>query len=326
MKKRVGIPRALLYYDYYPVWKTFFEELGAETVLSDKTNKKIMNDGITYCINEACLPVKVFHGHIVNLKSRVDYLFIPRIRSVAKREYICPKFTGLPDMIRSSVPDLPPIIDTEVNLHKNSEHLKEAFIKTGLYITDDMKRIKNAYIKAMIENEKYKARLQNGNMPTQLLENYNVPKTKGLKIGVLGHIYNLYDHFVNNDLFKKLYESDAQIITPDMLTEEIIDINAQKLHKKVFWSFARKIMGATLHFAEQHNVDGIIYIMSFGCGIDSFIAELCERKLRRETNIPFYLLVVDEHSGEAGLNTRIEAFMDLLKWRKTNDSNLSTHG
>ena len=83
---KVGIPRALFYYQYYPLWKTFFEELGAEIVLSDRTTKSIMDEGSKTCVDEACLPIKIFHGHVMNIKDKVDYLFIPRFTSVSRNE------------------------------------------------------------------------------------------------------------------------------------------------------------------------------------------------------------------------------------------------
>ncbi len=326
MKIKIGIPRALLYYDYFPLWETFFNELGAQTILSIKTNASIINNGITYCINEACLPVKVFHGHVVYLRDKVDFIFIPRIRSVARSEYICPKFTGLPDMIKSSIPDLPTIIDTEINLHKDTSQLKSAFVEIGSHLTNDKKVIKEAFQKAISKHHKYNEKLENGLLPIEVLESYKKPATKGLKIAIMGHAYNLYDTFVNNGLFNRLFDNEVQIVTPEMLDTTTVDNQAEKLNKKMFWSFAKKIMGSTLHFIEEKNIDGVIYIMSFGCGIDSFIADLCERRLRRETNIPFYLLILDEHSGEAGIATRIEAFLDMLNWRRKNGNHISTHG
>ncbi len=321
----MGIPRALLYYEYYPLWKTFFEELGAEVVLSAKTNKKIIESGLTYCVNEACLPVKIFHGAVSDLIGKVDCVFLPRIISVAKREYICPKFSGLPDMIRSSLPNLPPVIDTEINLRLSDKTLKEAFIYTGKFITDNIAKIIKAYHKALRAHGDFVAKTQKGVLPAQIFDGYRPPRPKGLKIAVVGHIYNLFDSYANNNLFKRLYQNDISVITPETLQTKIIDESADKLNKKLFWSFARKIMGAVIHFTQTKDIDGVMYIMSFGCGIDSFIADLCERKLKR-ANIPFYLLVIDEHSGEAGLDTRIEAFVDMLKRRKTNDSDLSAHG
>lgn len=326
MKIKIGIPRALLYYDYLPLWQTFFEGLEAQTIISTQTNEAIVNKGLAYCINEACLPIKVFHGHVAYLSDKVDYLFIPRIRSIAKREYICPKFTGLPDMIRSSIPKLPKIIDTEINLHKDIFQLKEAFIDMGSFICKDKKKITTAFNNAVSEHYKFREKTESGKLPIEVLDNYSRQNTNGLKIAVIGHSYNLYDNYINNDLFKKLYQNDVQIITPEMLSTIMVDNQAQRLHKKMFWSFARKIMGSTLHFIEEKNIDGVIYIMSFGCGIDSFIADLCERRLRKEAAIPFYLLILDEHSGQAGLTTRIEAFIDMLNWRKKNENNISTHG
>jgi predicted nucleotide-binding protein (sugar kinase/HSP70/actin superfamily) len=324
--KKIGIPRALLYYDYYPIWRTFFEGLGAEIVLSDKTNNKILNDGVKYCIAEACLPIKVFHGHVINLIGKADCLFVPRIRSVAKSEYICPKFTGLPDMVRSSVPGLPPLIDCEINLHKSHAKLKEVFFEAGSYFCHDKSKIAAAADRAMLEGEIYRKEVESGKLPTEILENQRYPDSNGLRIAVVGHIYNLYDDYINRGLLNKLKEQGVKIFTPELIAGNIVDGNACKLDKKVFWSFARRLMGSAMHFAQEKNIDGMIYLMSFGCGIDSFVAELCERRLRRQTDIPFYLMVLDEHSGEAGINTRLEAFIDMLKWRKRNDCHLSAHG
>jgi predicted nucleotide-binding protein (sugar kinase/HSP70/actin superfamily) len=124
---------------------------------------------------------------------------------------------------------------------------------------------------------------------------------------------------------KKLLQEKVKITTPEMISQEIIDKKAEQMPKKLFWSFARKLMGAAIYFTEKKNVDGVIYLMSFGCGIDSFIAELCERRLRK-SGIPFCLLVLDEHSGQAGVNTRIEAFLDMLRWRRDDESYFSPYG
>jgi predicted nucleotide-binding protein (sugar kinase/HSP70/actin superfamily) len=77
MAIKIGIPRSLFYYRLFPLWESFFEELGAELVVSDITSRKILDDGVKSCVDEACLPVKLFHGHVINIKDKVDYLFIP---------------------------------------------------------------------------------------------------------------------------------------------------------------------------------------------------------------------------------------------------------
>lgn len=104
---KVGIPRGLFYYYFFPLWCDFFHNLGAEVVLSQPTNKKILNRGVSLAVDEACLPVKLFYGHVVDLADKVDYLFLPRLVSTAQKEYICPKFMGLPDMIKAADIKLP---------------------------------------------------------------------------------------------------------------------------------------------------------------------------------------------------------------------------
>ena len=106
---KVGIPRALFYYQYYPMWQAFFEELGAETVVSSPTNKDIFTSGNSRAVAETCLPVKVFFGHVISLVDKCDYMFIPAIRSMGKKAYNCSKFLGLPDMTRALIPECPPI-------------------------------------------------------------------------------------------------------------------------------------------------------------------------------------------------------------------------
>ena len=78
-KKTVGIPRSLLYYKYLPLWKTFFEELNFEVLISEKTNTQIVEKGGRYAIDEICIPLKLYYGHVLDLmEKKVDYIFIPR--------------------------------------------------------------------------------------------------------------------------------------------------------------------------------------------------------------------------------------------------------
>ncbi|MBA7630364.1 hypothetical protein ES703_37886 [subsurface metagenome] len=82
MAIRVGIPRALLYYRFYPLWKTFFTELGAEVIVSEPTTQEIFRKGLKKFIGDTCLPMKLVFGHVITLADKVDYLFIPRLVSI----------------------------------------------------------------------------------------------------------------------------------------------------------------------------------------------------------------------------------------------------
>ncbi|PNT94034.1 acyl-CoA dehydratase activase-related protein [Clostridium thermosuccinogenes] len=332
MSKKVGIPRALFYYQYIPLWRTFFEELGAEIVVSDYTSKRILDDGVKSCVDEACLPIKLFHGHVLNLKDRVDYLFIPRFTSVSKNEYICPKFGGLPDMVRHTFKGLPEIIDTEINLRKSAKNALEAALDIGSRFTGSRMAIKRAFHKAQKDYLRFRHMLKEGKLPEDFCgreKQRPLVRQAGnrmLNIAVIGHVYNLYDSYINMELLDKLRNNGVNIITIDMIDEEIINEKCSTLPKRMFWNFGRKAIGSVMHILDRDDIDGVIYLMSFGCGIDSFICDLAERKVRRESNIPFIVLTIDEHSGEAGMNTRIEAFLDMIRWRHKDENNISAYG
>ncbi|NLY17653.1 MAG: hypothetical protein GX045_01570 [Clostridiaceae bacterium] len=97
----------MLYYYYFPLWKTLFEELGAQVVVSDISTREIIDEGVKEAVPEICVPIKIYIGHILNLLSKdVDYVFVPRFTSIRKGEFFCPKFMGLPDMIKHSLPQV----------------------------------------------------------------------------------------------------------------------------------------------------------------------------------------------------------------------------
>ena len=93
---KIGIPKALLFYYYYPLWKVFFEELGFEVIISQNTTKELIDKGIKVSVPEICVPIKIFNGHVLELlDSNVDYIFIPRMMNIRKGEFFCPRITCL---------------------------------------------------------------------------------------------------------------------------------------------------------------------------------------------------------------------------------------
>ena len=330
MSKKVGIPRALFFYNYFPLWNTFFEELGAEVVVSGNTTKKIIDDGSKTCVDEACLPIKVFYGHVIELRDKVDFLLIPRFTSVSKGEFICPKFGGLPDMIRNTITGLPEIIDVDVDFWKNESNALISAFEVGGYFTNERRKIRKAYRKAIESFIEYRNEVKNGVLPDDILNKKLrlIKKTDEprLNIAVIGHSYNVYDSYVNMDMVNKLKNNGINILTIDMVNSKVVKEKAKTLSKKMFWNYGTRAIGSTMHFLDRKDIDGIIYLMSFGCGIDSFVSDLIERRVRRKKELPFIVLTIDEHSGEAGMDTRIEAFIDMIRWRKKGENNISAHG
>lgn len=292
---KVGIPKGLLNYKYSIFLEKFFSELGADIITSPNTNKQILDKGVQHCVNEACLPIKIFHGHVAAIKDECDLIVIPRIMQLSEHEFICPKFCGLPEMIVNSVPNMPKV--TMAPIYATSkEKLYKWIISTGSMITNNKKKIKKAYYEALNEQNKFQIGI----------------KSEGYKINValIGHPYNIYDNFINMNLVKKLGKLGVGIITEEFIDEDSIANKTKDLFKRPFWTFARSAYGASTYLVENKKVDGIVYISSFACGIDSVVIDLIKDKIK---DFPFLVLKVDEHTGESGFDTRIEAFVDMLE-------------
>lgn len=316
MSVRVGIPRALLYYNFYPFWKTFLTELGAEVIVSSPTNRQILSDGVKYAVDEVCLPVKIFFGHVISLKDKVDYLFIPRIASIEKKFFICAKFWGLPDVIRNSLEDIPPLLTTDIDLNRKS--LFHSMWQLGRRLRANFFKIHTAYRKARGIQEKFLQSRQQIRSPAEFLalleeEKVKVNWANNYKIGLIGHPYNIYDDYLNIDIAARLEEMGASIVTPEMLSLTLLYEETKRLSRKNYWTYGKDMLGAA-HYLARGKVDGLIFLVSFNCGPDSLLTELAVRKI--ENKIPILLLIFDEERAEAGMMTRIESFMEIVKKRK----------
>lgn len=305
---RVGIPRGLLYDRYHPFFIRFFSELGAEPVISPPTSRAILDAGVQCCVDEACLPVKIFHGHVRYLKDKCDILFIPRIMQLRKGEYICPKFCGLAEMVTNSMPDLPWVLSYPIYA-TSMKNLRRWAQETALPVTGDRKRIFAALNAAMREQARHKTGYDDKGYP--------------IKVALAGHPYNLYDKFINMNIKEKLNRLGVGVITEEYVSDEDAAQEVKALFKKPFWTFARKTYGSVAALAARRLVQGVVYISSFACGIDSVIIELVRDRIG---DFPMLVLKIDEHTGEAGVDTRIEAFADMLERRLGHEGHRSASG
>ena len=315
---KIGYPRALLYYKYFPLWERFFHQLGAEVVLSSPTSKAILNEGTLAADNELCLPVKVFYGHLLELRDKVDAIFIPRIVSVEKSAYTCPKFLGLPDMARAMETHIPEIWDPIIDLRAGWRKYLSSVISLGRKLSESSLKILLAYRKGVKALSSYRKLMLDGQTPIELLEKKSVAKSASnkLKIGLAGHPYNIYDRYISMNLVKRLRNMGVEVRTSEMLPNNLIEEQASKLPKELFWTYEKEVLGTVFHWTETGSVDGIIYVLSFACGPDSLVQVLLEHELKKYPQVPMMPLVIDEHSGEAGLITRVEAFIDMLQRKK----------
>jgi predicted nucleotide-binding protein (sugar kinase/HSP70/actin superfamily) len=315
-----------LYYSYFPLWRAFFTELGVEVVVSPKTNRTIIDAGLRSALDETCLPVKLFFGHVLELAGSVDYLFVPRLISVEPGAYICPKFMGLPDMLRARIPDLPPLIDVAVDFSRGNRNWDDILESVGRLLVRDRRLIRQACRSARTAQDLFQEQLERGRPLPDALAGTTVapgagvipptPVSGRLNIALLGHAYNIYDDYISMNLTQRLRELGAQVSTADLVPQTIIDEQADALPKKMFWTLGKKMIGAAFAFRDSRQFDGMIYLSSFGCGPESLVGELLVRWAKRCSDTPFMLLTIDEHTGTAGLITRLEAFTDMLLRRK----------
>ncbi len=323
--KRVGIPRALIYYKFAKMWEKFFNELGAEIIISPLTNKKIKSDSTRLAPNEDCYSTKLFFGHTMAIKDQVDYLFIPRFGSENKDSVGCPKFIGLAEVLRSMFPDLPPIIMPHYNMAKGRDGKLSFFIKAykvGLYFTKNPFKIIKAFKLALREHKQYKLELiideesllkweqsvLSLNDPPIIEENERM-----LKIALVGHSYVINDPFASLNIRKILQNHGVDLITSEQMPRNLIERQIDKLNFALYFDYEKEILGTIMHFIESKTIDGIIHIMVFSCGPDSIAGEMASQFSKRDSKIPLLQLVFDELTAEAGLRTRIEAFIDMLR-------------
>lgn len=336
---RIGIPRALLYYQYYPMWKTFFEELGASVQVSSPTTRATLAMGSERLVAETCLPVKVFCGHVLQLAGQVDRVFVPAVRSLEPKVLSCSKFLGLPDLVRAVLPEAPSLLDPEIDLDRRSSEDKDwlpptsseislrvrwtfyqTIYRVGSHFTRDPRRVKEAAGRAWQAHQDYLFLMQTGLTPPEAIAWWegdgDSPREEDEHVlALIGHPYNLYDAYITHNLVTKLRELGVSIVTSEMISPEELRQGILDLTGQPYWTYEDEVVGAAGHYLRDERVDGLIAVGSFGCGPDSTLLDVV-RRAAREARRPFMNLVIDEHTGEAGLITRLEAFVDMITLRK----------
>lgn len=319
-KGRLGIPRALMFYRYFPFWRTFFERLGWRVMVSDGARQK---EKIIY-FEDSCLPMKLLVTHAMQLKEKVDHLFIPRLVSIHRTYIMCPKFRGAPDIVRLATGGNVSIVDETIDLRKGGISLLQTFLKIGEKLGATRQESKKAFREAENSFSKFQKDWMDriNRLPTRQLFEMDIPTPSAgrkapLRVAFIGHPYNLFDININKDLLTLTKSLGMEIITSDFLSEKEIDREVSDLSKEIYWSSGREIVGSLFHFLSS-GVDGVVFLTSFKCGIDALLQEFIKRRLkvRGGSSIPLLVLSFDEHTGREGLTTRLEAFQDVMEQRK----------
>ncbi|ACM60565.1 putative nucleotide-binding protein (sugar kinase/HSP70/actin superfamily) [Caldicellulosiruptor bescii] len=291
---KVGVPNSFCYAGMENFFIRVIPEVleDSQIIFSGKTTKEMVEYGLKNSCDELCIPAKIFIGHVEYLirKKNVDVLFLPRLVSLLPGTYSCPKIIGIPDIIKTSYCGVGLIVP-EINLRKKRKIMSEKSMKNEHLFDFPMAKI---------------------------------AKTKNIL--VLAHSYVIFDEFLNKGILETIKNAGYNPIYPAYYRFSSFYISSD-LPKEFFWSSARDIYNYFEWAVNNTQIDGTVYLMTFGCGIDSFLQELIMRKCNK-VGLPYLCITVDEHGADVGILTRIEAYLDMIEWRRKSDekNNISTYG
>ncbi|MEZ4671739.1 MAG: acyl-CoA dehydratase activase-related protein [Anaerolineae bacterium] len=301
---KIGFPRALLYHKYGPMWMHFFRALHCQILTSPNTNRAILDQGLQYSIDENCLAVKIFLGHVQYLIGKVDYIFVPSFNCLHENEEICVKLSALGDIVRNTFKNVQ-LLDYIVDQSKHQDELS-GLTEIGRKLGYNPSQTRQAYDEAVSVLAEHKQ----AELEKQLVLLTQEPDAK-CRILVVAHSYVMHDAILGKLITRFLEEMGTEVIIADVVDEQLARTLSTRLSSDCHWTYSKSLMGGIEFYRNQ--VDGIVFLMAFPCGPDALIATLCQHMIQ---DLPLCVLNMDELQGDAGLKTRLESFVDILLLRK----------
>jgi predicted CoA-substrate-specific enzyme activase len=302
---KIGIPYVFVFSDYLPYWATFLGRLRFDVQVSPQPNRQIVDLGIESALSEACFPVKVAIGHIRHLKEQgVDAIFLPSFVNLntSNDEYplgaACPHTQSIPYLGRLAVTGVD-ILTPVVDLRRGREVL---VAELGLWL----KRFgvtRGEIRDAMAAAEQAQADF------AKALRARGREALSGLQdkaIVIVGRAYNSFERGMNLRIPEKLTTLGIMAIPMDMLPLEDYAIAGE--WPNMYWRSGQMMLRAA-RFIAGHDKLYPLVIGNFSCGPDSFIMKYLNDELRGK---PILHIEIDEHSADAGVITRCEAFLDSI--------------
>ncbi len=296
----VGIPRALLFHEFGELWQGFFTNLGVPVNVSAATTKTVLDRGTSLAVDESCLPLKLYLGHAESLLACSSHLFVPRIACYHRGYFLCAKFAGLPDIVRNTFglgADrlIAPDVDGRRTLSGISA-VRTAAAAAGRSTFAGLASLRRALAV-------WRARPR-------------AAETADAKLAVIGHSYILNDPFLGGEVLALLAARGVATVTPDDIPARLLYDEARVFAPEIYWQLSAKLAGAASYFARRSDIAGLVMVSCFGCGPDSLMNEFLEERVLKGCGKPYAVLCFDEHTGRAGVATRVEAFWDLVEWRR----------
>jgi len=307
--RTVGIPRTMFYYDQFPFWCAYLQELGFDVVVSSPTDRKISMAGEELTIAQPCFPVKVAHGHVQDLLEKgADYILLPNIVNAEAPEgrvdsFLCPWNQTLPFVIRAA-PELESAqakyLSPTVHFRLGRKHVEKQLAEFARTLGVKPRTNADAVMAAYAAQEAFTDTLLEAG--AQALA--KLKETEEPALVLVGRPYNLYDRSVNCDIPRKLRTLYGVNVLPmevlPLEGEDITDINPN-----MYWNSGRRILAAARLTQRYRNLH-LVYISNFKCGPDSYIKSFIDEAAGK----PSLVLQFDGHANDAGFITRCEAYLD----------------
>jgi predicted CoA-substrate-specific enzyme activase len=309
----IGLPRASYLFEYLPFWTAFFNHLGYDVQVSPPSNSEIFANGLRRLSAESCLPVKIAYGHIQwLLDKKVDKVVFPSPLSLHKDSpdsvQLCPYTEHLPFMVSSAMERN--ILTPSVDIHSGARDFLAGIASLTEILHTSFLRMEKAFYRAYQAQKEFSEKIvQRGR---EILEDR--PEKQSPKWIVLGKPYNIHDTFLNMNLSRHIQRIGVSAVPQDFIPLD--DYDRESWPGMPPWDYSQKMIKAALWCRSQHDAYPVI-VSNFGCGPDAFVTRHLTKIL---ANKPSLFLEFDEHRGEAGLITRLEAFWDEVKAFREKDA------
>jgi len=312
-----GMVRSPQFYDWFPFWKGFCEELGISLVVAPQAHRKQFERGFRFLRVETCLPMKAMAGQIEDLiNSGIKVLFHPSILSEepftadGKPRGHCPYIQASSQFFLGTfdVEWKEPVISFELDPHSfRRDHIRFA---RGLGFSN--RKATMAFDRGLQYLAKFQAEVRS--VGERFLDSLD-PGEQALV--VLGKPYHLSDAFLNMNL-----GSLFQRLGVKALPADLYPLCDAAFKPAVPWKYQGDIIRIAHEIAHHGSLFPVL-ITFFGCGPDPFTLRHVREALAGK---PLLVLEMDEHSSRSGLITRIEAFLDNIRQRLVQGSRRAQPG
>jgi predicted CoA-substrate-specific enzyme activase len=312
--QRVGIPRGLLFSDYYPFFNAFFSELGFDVIPSERTNKRTIARGIQSTVAEPCFPVKVAHGHVAELLEKApEFIFLPAIISAETpvgtydSSITCPYVQSAPDVIKSAFKKDntpaekkggPRFLAPTLFFDRGDKHVERVFKDLGKEIGRTPQQVTAALKVARKTLAEFRDRIK-----ARGEEIFKGLNDETMAFIIIGRPYAIHDSAVNMDAAKKVLDEGYLPIPLDYLPLHLYDASGS--WPNIYSVQGQKKLAAAKLIAEKKNLHALV-VTYFGCGPDAFLDQMFKEEIGRH----YLTIQIDEHTSDTGMITRIQAYLN----------------